>query len=337
MLTIGSLFAGIGGIDLAFMNAGFAIGWQVEKDEFCQKVLAKNFPDVPKFGDIYECNNLPYVDVITAGFPCQPFSIAGKRQGQDDERYLVPEMIRIIHESQPRLVFLENVPHFTALNDGDEFKQLLRAFAEIGYQEAQWQHISAGDIGAPHKRERWFCILQLSDPQRQRRGTGRVKRPQIFWRNRNGRIVPTSQRWNTLRHEPDAVCGIRATERQWRPAYETMGNAQSIGLQRSWGTRQFITPSQFRTRLYNGAGSRTRPTPPSQSRLGRASHGIPYRVDRHQFPAPRGVPQYDWEPTRTTDKTENRRDRIKALGNAVVPQVIYPTALEIFNYLSQEQ
>jgi DNA (cytosine-5)-methyltransferase 1 len=330
MLTVGSLFAGIGGIDLAFMNAGFNIKWQVEIDPFCQQVLAKNFPDAQRFSDIHDCHNLPYVDVITAGFPCQPFSVAGKMQGRDDERFLVPEMLRIISEVKPNVVFFENVPNFATLNDGREFRELLRWLAQNGY-DAQWQHCSASDAGAPHKRERWFCIgyKQLSDTERQRRDKGCKHEPQILWGDRNGRVIPSVGEGRSLWHELNSVRGIRTNKQ--------LGYTER---QRCEGDRRNRVKI-ISTRCKNGAiftrSSNTRPaseTTPIKSGLGGVVDGIPYRVDRHQFPAPRGQAQYEFEPPRVTDRKTHRRDRVKALGNAVVPQVIYPVAIEIFKYLN---
>jgi len=160
--TVGSMFAGIGGFDVAFEEAGFETVWQIEKDPFCLDVLAEQFPKATRYTDVYDCHNLPHVDVITAGFPCQPFSLAGKRHGSDDERYLVPEMMRIINEVKPHVVFLENVSGFTTLNDGNEFSELLQWFAEIGY-DGQWHRVRASDVGAPHQRERWFAVLYAQD------------------------------------------------------------------------------------------------------------------------------------------------------------------------------
>ena len=101
-LLYGSLFAGIGGFDLGFERAGLRCGWQVEKDAFCQRVLEKHWPDVPRFGDIRDVGRkeLPAVDVIIGGFPCQPFSQAGQQRGTDDDRFLWPEMLRVIEEMQ---------------------------------------------------------------------------------------------------------------------------------------------------------------------------------------------------------------------------------------------
>jgi hypothetical protein len=110
--TMGSLFAGIGGFDLGFERAGFKTRWQVEIDPYCQKVLAKNFPEAERFGDIRECgsHNLKPVDVICGGFPCQDISYAGLGKGIDGERSgLWSEFARIIHELRPPYVLVENV------------------------------------------------------------------------------------------------------------------------------------------------------------------------------------------------------------------------------------
>ena len=99
-----SLFSGIGGFDLAAQRMEWENIFQVEKDEFCQKVLTKNFPHVKRYGDIKQFDGTPYrgsIDIITGGFPCQPYSSAGKRKGNKDDRHLWPEMLRVVSEIQP--------------------------------------------------------------------------------------------------------------------------------------------------------------------------------------------------------------------------------------------
>src|SRR5690606_28712795 len=125
-LTVGSLFSGIGGLDMACEMAGFKTLWQGEKNDFCRQVLHKHWPDAVQHSDLFDCHDLPYVDLLTAGFPCQPFSIAGSRKGKDDERYLIPEMFRIIRECQPRTCLFENVRGFTNIDDGNVFRDFLR-------------------------------------------------------------------------------------------------------------------------------------------------------------------------------------------------------------------
>lgn len=110
-LTHLSLFSGIGGLDLAAEWAGFENIFQVEIDDFCQEKLTKNFPHVTKYKDIFEFDGTQYngkIDVVSGGFPCQPFSQAGKRRGKEDDRYLWPEMYRVIQEIKPTYVLAEN-------------------------------------------------------------------------------------------------------------------------------------------------------------------------------------------------------------------------------------
>ena len=98
--TFGSLFSGIGGMDLGLERAGMVCRWQVEINTFCQMILTKHWPDVPKYADIRTVggSNLEKVDLVAGSFPCQPYSIAGKRRGKEDDRYLWDEMLRIIRE-----------------------------------------------------------------------------------------------------------------------------------------------------------------------------------------------------------------------------------------------
>lgn len=159
--TIGTLFSGIGVPDLAARLLGMTTVFQVEKDVYCQQVLRKNFPEAQLYGDIFDVRDLPQVDVMVAGFPCQPFSLAGKRLGERDERYLVPEMFRVIEEVKPRVVLFENVTGFTSIAAGRTFRDFLRALAGMGY-DAEWGVVSASDFGAPHQRERWWCVAHTN-------------------------------------------------------------------------------------------------------------------------------------------------------------------------------
>ena len=154
-MTFGSLFAGIGGIDLGLERAGMTCRWQVEIDPWCRRVLAKHWPDVPRYGDIREISveELERVDLVCGGFPCQPISLAGRRRGQDDERWLWPEFARILRALRPRYALLENVPGLLDMGFGD----VLGDVAECGY-DAEWECISACAVGAPHPRARLFIV-----------------------------------------------------------------------------------------------------------------------------------------------------------------------------------
>lgn len=116
-MKVGSLFSGGGLGDFGFMAAGMKITWQCEIDEYCQKILALRYPDSKKYWDIktLKGSDLESVEIITGGFPCQPFSVAGKQRGKDDDRYLWPEMFRIIKSKKPRWVVCENVPNIVNL------------------------------------------------------------------------------------------------------------------------------------------------------------------------------------------------------------------------------
>ena len=154
-MTFGSLFAGIGGFDLGFERAGMECKWQCEIDPFCQKVLAKHWPDVQRYGDIKEVdwNEVERVDVVCGGFPCQPVSVAGKRLAQEDERWLWPEFARCLSVLRPRFAVMENVPGLLTAGVGDVLGDLW----SLGY-DAEWQVISAADMGAPHRRERVWIV-----------------------------------------------------------------------------------------------------------------------------------------------------------------------------------
>lgn len=154
--TVGSLFSGIGGFELGFERAGFKTVWQVEIDPYCQKVLAKNFPEAERFGDIRECgsHNLKPVDVICGGFPCQDVSWAGLGAGLEGERSgLWFEMLRLVRLLRPRFVVVENVSALLVRG----LERVLADLAEVGY-DAEWDSLHAGYFGAPHERERVFIL-----------------------------------------------------------------------------------------------------------------------------------------------------------------------------------
>lgn len=155
-ITFGSLFAGIGGFDLGFERAGMVCKWQVEINDYANRVLKKHWPNVHRERDIRECgvHNLEPVDVICGGFPCQDISYAGQGAGLDGERSgLFFEAVRVVRELRPRIVVLENVA--ALLTRG--LDRVLGTLAEVGY-DAEWHCIPAAAVGAPHIRDRVFVL-----------------------------------------------------------------------------------------------------------------------------------------------------------------------------------
>jgi DNA (cytosine-5)-methyltransferase 1 len=155
-LTVGSLFSGIGGLDLGLERAGMQIVWQVEIDAYARHVLAKHWPDVARFPDVRDvgARHLVPVDLICGGFPCQDISAAGKKAGITGARSgLWKEFYRIICELRPRYVLVENVAALTRRG----LPTVLGDLAACGY-DAEWQVLSAVAFGAPHRRERLFLV-----------------------------------------------------------------------------------------------------------------------------------------------------------------------------------
>jgi DNA (cytosine-5)-methyltransferase 1 len=269
-MTFGSLFAGIGGMDLGLERAGMECRWQVEIAPYCRRVLAKHWPQVRRHDDV---RTFPPdsgaewgVDLIAGGFPCQDVSLAGKGAGIDGERSgLWSQFRRIIRLLRPRFVFVENTPGLLAPGRG--FGRVLGDLAESGY-DAEWQSLPAGAFGAPHIRDRVF-ILAYPD-----------------------------QKHAAMRGERKAIeaVGNRGPDRRRR------GDVDS------------------REKPVRGAGQDTAVFPDTESRWAR-------QLRWQQCPE---NSQTQWhlywqnrEPPvpRVASRVPARVDRLKGLGNAVVPQV----------------
>ena len=160
MLTVGSLFSGIGGLDLGLERAGMKVIWQSEIDPYCNKVLKKHWPEVTNHGNIKDIDwtTIERPDVICGGYPCQPFSTAGKRQGTDDPRHLWPWVRDAIGALRPSYAILENVRGHLSMGG----LQVIGELAEIGY-DAEWRVVSAAGMGAPHRRERIIIVANSND------------------------------------------------------------------------------------------------------------------------------------------------------------------------------
>ena len=270
-IKIGSLFSGIGGFELGLERAipNSETVWQCEQDAYCQKILAKHWPNAIIYDDVRTINNqVESIDILCGGFPCQDISIAGEQRGihEGKKSSLWWEMHRIIGILEPRIIVLENVAAITSVGGTDVIGRL----TEIGY-DCQWSIISAAQCGAPHRRNRWFCIAY---PHSQRPGQTRD------WR--------TSQK-----------IGQGSDIQQWRPQNETSSNTNCTSSQR----RRIPSRTQQKdqdTSCETGGTSFWKESEIPESTICGMDDGIPTGLDR------------------TTRR--NNRHRLKALGNAIVPQ-----------------
>lgn len=298
-ITIGSLFAGIGGLELGLERAGLGpVLWQVERDAFCRSVLAKHWPTAERIENVQAAGiaNLRPVDLICGGFPCQDLSIAGKGAGLAGDRSgLWSEYARIVREIRPRFVVVENVSALRTRGLG----VVLGDLAAVGY-DAWWCCISASAIGAPHRRDRLFIIAAMANPGRDRlenRCEAGSTQGTIDGENRGGTSVGALPvlRGIHLQHSRTSCERMRV-----RPD-RAMGSI-SVSVQEE----------------SEGDGS--------ESVVGRIAHGVPAGLDRlraasYRWPARPNQPPHEWEAPRLATGVTRRAARLRSLGNAVVPQV----------------
>jgi DNA (cytosine-5)-methyltransferase 1 len=312
-MTVGSLFAGIGGFEYAAEMAGFTPLWSNEIDKHACQVLRKNFTHeiieedirrlsinpnsirgrngyrtdekVPERHDSPQPNSsskkrvyLPKVDIITGGFPCQPFSHAGKREGTQDDRYLWPEMLRIIREVRPSWVIGENVSGLLSMEDGKTLEQICLDLEGEGY-EVQPYHIGASGVGAWHRRNRVWILAYCDNGQRKREGKEVCARG-------------------------NAVDGSYAAVSADSESKRLQGRDNGGGFRKE------------KPRLRESCGA-VKDKRESKPQLRGVGDGLPGGVDgfinrwSSQHPSP------------TTTRTKGRAARLKGLGNAIVPQVAY--------------
>ncbi len=173
-MRIGSLFSGYGGLDQGVQAVlGGTVAWHSEVDKGACKVLAHRYPDVPNLGDIttVDWSAVEPVDVLTGGYPCQPFSHAGRRKGEADERHLWPYVREAVRCLRPRLTVLENVAGHRSMG----FDRVLGDLAEDGLH-VRWASVRASDVGAPHRRERLFIVVAANPADLGHERAGRARR-----------------------------------------------------------------------------------------------------------------------------------------------------------------
>lgn len=294
MLTFGSLFSGIGGIDLGFERAGMRCRWQVEIDKYASQVLAKHWPDVPRWDDI---RTFPpaeggwNVDLICGGFPCQDISLAGKGEGiYGAKSGLFFELLRVVRRLHPRYVFLENVAALRSRG----LDTVLGEMAALGF-DAEWHCVPASAVGAPHQRDRiWiFAWRDVADAPCISGGARLCEDVGAGQQEAGGRLEPCDD-GGPLSASPEMAYAAQRRQSELRRASrqngladgssEKMADPCGAGLE-GHRDKSFGIASELAT----ACGSVWWALEPD---VGRVAYGVPARVDR-----------------------------LKCLGNAVVPQV----------------
>ena len=306
-----SLFSGIGGLDIAAEMAGFQTVGQCELADYPTKILEKHWPDVPRWRDIrtvtqeafYERTGLHTVDVISGGFPCQPFSVAGKQKGKEDDRYLWPEMLRVVRELAPRWVVGENVPEILRLAAADVISDLERE----GYHAVVFD-FEAAAVGAPHRRERIAFVAH-------RNGEGLQRRNGESLREYACKRVTGA---GDTCYECGAVSNADYGSRTMRRHGEFPAVKSALGMRRdNRGGKEEHERGQWRL---------------PESRVGGMADGLSAWVDSGMSAPGKWMPDPHPDIPRTATGIPHRANRLKCLGNAVVPQQFYP----IFRAIRQD-
>ncbi len=318
LLTLGSLFAGIGGFELAGITAGIEPIWSNEIDSFCCKVLRKNFTNEIIEADIRQITadttnagikglrewqnetndkkrniKLRPVDILTGGFPCQPFSHAGKRKGKDDNRYFWPEYYRLIRELQPPWIVAENVTGLVSMENGRTLEGILSDLENENYQ-TEIYNIPACGVGAWHKRERiWIVAHKFGKSGRQETQKGMEM---------DGELLEGSK-WQKNSNGSQSLCS-------------NVPDTPGIGMEGRGADRKQKPQTQIRQKLpgcnSSGNGGNYREIEPG---LGNLVYGLPSGL----------AGSWDREPDipRVSKGSKDRVNKLKGLGNAIVPQIAF--------------
>lgn len=287
MLVHASLFSGIGGFDLAAEWMGWDNLFHCEWNPFGQRVLKHHFPNSISYNDITETDfsiHRGQVDILTGGFPCQPYSLAGKRLGKEDERHLFPEMLRTIQEVQPRWIVGENVLGIVNWGGGVVFEEVQTLMEAEGY-EVQSFILPAAGKNAPHKRERvWFVAYSERYKNKHPNNGGSKQKEGNLQRKNKGNVS------NTFYNNGDA------------------SNSKQLRLEHGKERGNF-NQSKGETQAKGGKFAKQSKTDgwarfPTKSAICGGDDGIPRKLDTITF-------------------SKWRNESIKAYGNAIVPQVAY--------------
>ena len=277
-LKVLDLFSGIGGFSLGLESLGqFETIAFCEKDKFCQKVLQKHWSNIPIIDDVRRINGKEIkADVVVGGFPCQSISIAGKQKGKDDDRFLFPEMLRVIKEVKPRWIIGENVQNLINISNGTILREIIEGL-EVENFEVQCFSISASSQGAWHKRERIWIVANSNDR----------------FSIRKDKKIQT--RRNTINDGSSSnVSNTKCNEHK----YTSTNQSRTSELWRFYSAKEKQTSHD----LWSKTSRCNAPFGEDswwnfESRIRRIPHGLSERMDRF------------------------RKDRIKALGNSIVPQI----------------
>ena len=321
-MKIGSLFSGIGGLELGLESAGVGhVLWQVEQDDFCRQILAKHWPNADrKITDVRTATatNLYRVDVLCGGFPCQDVSGAGKGAGLSGERSgLWFEYHRLVRELQPTAVVVENV----ASGKIRWLPTVRRMLEAIGYRTRAIT-VAAADCGAPHIRRRIF-VLGLADSLRERLEI----RSEQFARAKQSAVA----RSNPAMDHADGIRQSQCSGHDCELGRRTVNTGEALGHSESTGRELVRSPAE---------SDRTGQTGLAEPRVGRMPDGPANRLDLPTWwPLGQGHTQDPREPTRTIQKgtDANRCARLKALGNAVVPHCGYVAGKALIEWMEAGQ
>jgi len=323
----GSLFSGIGGFDLAAEWIGWENIFHCEWNSFGQKVLKHHFPNAISYEDITKTDfsiHRGAIDIISGGFPCQPYSSAGKRMGKEDERHLWPEMLRAIREIQPSWVVGENVRGLTNWNGGLVFDEVQSELETEGYEVLPFL-LPACAVNAPHRRDRiWF--VAYSDNSRTNESVRTKQQRKEINKKQEGFSQFESGSNGSNEYDTNPNSGLETNNIVRESEGEKLinglasevltTNTSSGGVSRYGGQRK---DSRFQTNELNKNNSKRQSIMawekfPTKSPICGGDDGLPRELDNITF-------------------SKWRNESIKAYGNAIVPQVAY----QIFKSICQYQ